>query len=86
MVKDSSLCSLLKSKFDKPVAYYSNVLLVDVARKAIADELKDSAQLDNIDLTRDTQLLHHVTVKDLLQNIYFPTSLLNVRVPSFAFV
>jgi len=85
ILKESSLRSLLKSKFDKPFAY-SNGLLVDVARKAIADKLKDSAQLDNIDLTRETQLLHHVTAKELLQKIYFPTSRPDARVPLFAFV
>jgi glycogen synthase len=85
ILKESSLRSLLKSKFDKPFAY-SNGLLVDVARKGIADKLKDSAQLDNIELTRETQLLHHVTAKELLQKIYFPTSRPDARVPLFAFV
>ena len=85
ILKESSLRSLLKSKFDKPFAY-SNGLLVDVARKAIADKLKDSAQLASVDLTRESQLEHHVTAKELLQKIYFPSARPDARVPLFAFV
>lgn len=85
IMKESPLRSLLKSKFDKPFAY-SNGLLVDVARKAIADKLKDSAQLASVELNRETQLAHHVTAKELLQKIYFPRARPDPSVPLFAFV
>jgi starch synthase len=85
ILKESSLRSLLKSKFDKPFAY-SNGLLVDVARKAVADKLRDCAQLSSVQLTRDTQLTHHVTAKEILQRTYFPRASPDPKVPLFAFV
>lgn len=85
ILKESSLRSLLKSKFDRPFAY-SNGLLVDVARKAIADKLKESAKLVSVELTRQTQLTYHVTAKELLQKIYFPTARPDASIPLFAFV
>jgi starch synthase len=85
ILKESSLRSLLKSKFDKPFAY-SNGLLVDVARKAIADKLKDCALLPSVELTRESQLAHHATAKQLLQKIYFPRAPPDASVPLFAFV